>query len=57
MKDVVYKVHMNKRDSLKQFHKEVVKECVDGDNVHIEVGRYRQANTNSDVKYVVGHVK
>lgn len=57
MKDVVYKLHLNSRNKLGQFHKEIIKECTNEENVHIEVGRYRKSNTDSDVRYVVGHVK
>lgn len=55
--NVVYKVHLNNRNRIGQFYKEIAKVCSKEENEYLQVAIFRSKNKEPDIRYVLGHLK
>lgn len=55
--NVVYKVYLDKRNRIGEFYKEIAKVCSKDENEHVQVALFREKNTDSRIRYVLGHLK
>lgn len=55
--NVVYKVHLNNRNRIVQFYKEIAKVCSKEENEYLQVAIFRSKNKEPDIRYVLGHLK
>lgn len=59
MKDVIYKVDLNDRNKLLEFKKTIVREFKKGPGAEVLIAltHLRMNNTESNIRYILGHVK
>lgn|GEM_PF-5152905 len=55
--NVVYKVHLDKRNRIGEFYKEIAKVCSKDENEYLQVALHRKKNTESHISYILGHLK
>lgn len=54
-KTVIYEIHLNDLNKLKQFKKVVVEEFEDVGDAYIALTHWRENNFRKDIRYVIGH--
>lgn len=55
--NVIFKVYLSNRNKLGQFEKAIVKVCNKEENEFSQLTTFRMSNTDSNARYVLGHIK